>query len=71
MFGKNFIGSSCIEQAYYDNVRHNLYILFTSGAEYKYDDVPKAVYDDLRESDSAGKYFHRNIRNNYKFSKSE
>jgi len=46
-----------------DNV---LYITFTSGGIYSYDDVPKNVYEEFRDCESQGKYFLTNIKNNHK-----
>lgn len=42
-----------------------LTICFTSGGKYKYDSIPEDVIDGLWNAESAGQYFHRNIRGKY------
>ncbi len=44
-----------------------LEIEFQSGAIYQYLDVPAAVYEELLESESKGRYFNGEIRDSYAF----
>jgi hypothetical protein len=39
----------------------------TSGAIYQYFDVPESVFLELMNADSLGKYYNKNIRNNYRY----
>lgn len=56
--------SSAIMLAKSDN--RTLTITFTSGGKYKYDDVPEDVIDAFWNAESAGQFYHRNIRGQYK-----
>jgi hypothetical protein len=44
-----------------------LEIEFQSGAIYQYVEVPAAVYQGLRQAESKGKYFNREIRDEYQY----
>ena len=44
-----------------------LEIEFQSGAIYQYVEVPAAVYQGLRQAESNGKYFNREIRDEYQY----
>lgn len=59
--------SSAIKLAKSDN--RTLTITFTSGGEYKYDDVPEDVVNAFWKADSAGQFYHRNIKGQYKWEK--
>jgi hypothetical protein len=39
----------------------------TSGAVYQYFEVPESVFLELMSADSLGKYYNKNIRNNYRY----
>ena len=56
------VTSSNIAKAGYSDT---LYLLFNSGVAYKYENVPKALYQALIKADSVGSFFHKNIRNSY------
>lgn len=43
-----------------DNI---LYITFNNGKKYKYNNVARLVFNNLKQSSSAGKYFNSNIKN--------
>lgn len=45
---------------------NTLYITFSRGHRYKYFDVPKEVYEELRNSSSPGNYFRDNIKDVFK-----
>ena len=42
-----------------------LFVQFRNGSVYRYEGVPKSVYDSLLQASSKGKYFLRNIRDLY------
>ncbi len=44
-----------------------LEVEFKNGAIYRYFDVSSETFKELMNSDSLGKYFNSNIRNNYEF----
>lgn len=63
------IVSSNIEHA--GHHRGDLYIRFKSGITYKYDKVPLKVYQEMVAAESAGHYFHTDIRGKYNYTKLE
>jgi len=63
------VTSSNLVSIGYEPTSEILEIEFKAGTVYQYASVPKEVYDELMSSDSHGSYFHRNIRNNYSFTK--
>ena len=42
-----------------------LRIWFKSGDTFDYEGVPEHVFDEMRDSDSVGKYFHANVKGKY------
>lgn len=46
-----------------------LRVVFKSGEAYDYYRVPKHIYNALVKADSAGMYFHKNIKNKYNYEK--
>ena len=52
-----FDGSSSLASCDYDDEACTLTIQFVRGKEYKYADVPKPVYEDLKDAESPGKFF--------------
>jgi hypothetical protein len=44
-----------------------LEIIFNSGQIYQYRNVPRAVYDELMRSDSKGRYFQDNVRDEFEY----
>lgn len=48
-----------------------LFVAFKSGGTYRYDNVPVAVFDQLREAKSVGSFLHANIRGKYEGRKIE
>jgi hypothetical protein len=44
-----------------------LEIEFFGGRIYQYADVPQGIYEELMRANSHGKYFHRRIRNSYRY----
>lgn len=61
------VSSSDIYSVGYEN--GILYICFNKGGIYAYHDVPQNVYFDLIHAPSKGKFFHQNIKKNYKYEK--
>jgi hypothetical protein len=61
------VDSSAIAEVEYDTEASRLRVVFTSGAEYEYEDVPQDVYAGLLDADSVGRYFIDNIRDRYEF----
>lgn len=51
---------------YYPHIQM-LELEFVSGSIYLYFDVPADVYKSLIRADSTGRYFHYNVRGNYRF----
>lgn len=54
--------SSNIAAATYDDVSLSLVVVFHRGARYRYCDVPPATWQGLVAAESAGRYFHANIK---------
>ena len=48
---------------------NTLYIEFTKGGVYTYNNVPQQTFDALRSAESVGKYFASNIKGKYEYSK--
>lgn len=53
-----FHNSNMLRSCDYDEAEKILTITFTKGnKDYKYADVPKPIYEDLKAAESAGKFF--------------
>lgn len=48
-----------------------LRVVFVNERTYDYFDVPKEVFEDFLSSESKGKFFNKNIQNNYEFERIE
>jgi hypothetical protein len=59
------VTSSTITSVGYDAGSRTLEVEFTSGAVYRYRDVPERVHAELLGSDSLGRYFNEHIRDRY------
>ena len=64
-----FGDSSLLLRADFDPMMDALTVYFKSGGIYTYVNVAREVFDEFRKSESAGKYFVRNIRDEYEFMK--
>ncbi len=64
---KVVVNSSAIFAVGYDPRTKILEIEFKSGQLYRYKEVPRAVYDDLKKADSIGAYVNANIRDKFDF----
>lgn len=62
-----FRRSSNLESAEYDGQTQTLTVTFLNGDEYSYDGVPPEIYRGLTLAGSAGKYFHRHIRDRFNY----
>lgn len=55
------VDSTSIEAIGYDDDARELHVQL-KGRRYVYADVPRDVYDGFLDADSAGKYFHAQVR---------
>jgi len=46
-----------------------LHVVFLSGAEYEYKDVPLAIYNAMKRAKSKGRFLNLKIKGNYSFRK--
>ena len=67
MINKTAVQSSNIKEVGWEN--DTLEISFHGSGTYRAEGVPKSVYDGLVAAKSVGKYFHSNVKNNYKLVK--
>jgi len=63
------VASSDLCSVGYDKETQVLEIEFQAGGVYQYFDVPESVHQALLDAPSKGKYFHRNIKNSFKWRK--
>ncbi|MFK5604644.1 KTSC domain-containing protein [Haloferax volcanii] len=61
------VSSSNLSSVGYDQSNQILEIEFHGGRVYQYFDVPSRVHQALMNASSHGKYFHRNIKDNYNY----
>jgi hypothetical protein len=61
------VSSSNLSSVGYDQENQILEIEFNNGGVYQYYDVPPRVHNELMNASSHGKYFHRNIKENYRY----
>ncbi len=59
------IESTSLRSLGYEPGTHTLEVEFNSGGIYRYLDVPPEMYQTLREAESPGRVFTRQIRNAY------
>ena len=59
--------SSVIRRFVYDQTEHQLWVEFTSGRRYVYEDVPEEVATTFREAFSKGIYFNTRIRDRFRY----
>lgn len=62
-----FVTSSNLDEVGYDDEKETMDITFLSGSTYRYFDVPMDEYEQLIKASSKGRYFWRNIRDNYSY----
>jgi len=63
------IRSTNIKEVGFDKETTTLEIMFTDGTVYRYFAVPEPIYVGLIRAPSAGQFFHRMIREKYRFSR--
>jgi hypothetical protein len=66
---RQLVSSSNLRSVGYDDSTNILEIEFNSGGIYQYFNVPLAVYQGLMNAPSHGKYFHRHIKDTYRYAK--
>ena len=59
------VESTTLRSVGYESAERILELEFTSGAVYQYFDVPESVWQGLLKAESKGKYFNREIRDDY------
>lgn len=64
-----FGDSALLLRADYDSLTSSLQVYFRSGGIYVYVGVPKKVFTDLTNAESAGSFFTENIKDSYDFMK--
>lgn len=63
------VTSSNIEAVAFDDLRERLYVVFKNRRQYRYDNVPSSLWEQLLVADSKGGFFNHSIRD--KFSATE
>ena len=63
------VSSSNLSSIGYDSESHTLEIEFHSGGVYQYFDVPQQIWDELMRASSHGSYFHRHVKDRYRWAK--
>jgi hypothetical protein len=58
--------STAIDKAAYNNDDKELYLEFTSGGKYVFEDVPRNIFDGLVAASSKGRYYSFNIADDFK-----
>jgi hypothetical protein len=61
--------SSVIKHFRYDATKLILRVLFVSGIRYDYINVPKAIFDQMRNASSKGKFLNDKIKGKYSYIK--
>lgn len=56
--------STAIDKLTYDSERKDLSVKFNSGKLYVYTPISNEFFNKLKNADSIGKYFNKNIKNN-------
>ncbi len=59
--------SSVIRRFVYDQTEHRLWVEFTTGRRYVYEDVPEEVATTFRTAFSRGIYFNTRIRDQFRY----
>lgn len=63
------VGSSDIASVGYDGSTQTLEIEFHATGIYRYFSVPQAVYDELLQTPTHGKFFYQNVKGKYAWEK--
>ncbi len=63
--------SSNVAEVSYDEALQCVYVRFLNNSLYRYDSVPKTIFDELVSSPSVGSYLNRNFKNVYPYERVE
>jgi hypothetical protein len=63
------VESTTMRSVGYDQANQVLEMEFQSGMIYQYLDIPPAIYKELLEAESKGRYFNNEIRDTYEFAR--
>lgn len=61
----NFKNSSSLKGCVYDEENKILYVTFQSGGTHSYYDCPISVFNGLKNAESAGRFFHSSIKDQF------
>lgn len=59
--------SSYLDKGMYNRETNELILIFKHGKPCKFFDVPQTVWNELKGSESAGSFFHANIKKQYDY----
>jgi hypothetical protein len=62
---RQLVHSSGLRSIGYDRSTHTLEVEFRSGGVYQYNDVPAAIWSELKRSESKGKFFLEHVRDHF------
>ncbi len=65
------VTSTNIVSVGYDQAKKSLFVNFKNGTEYRYDEVPEEVFEELIGAESVGAFLNKQIKNVYEFEKIE
>jgi hypothetical protein len=65
------VSSSNLSSVGYDSDSKILEIEFNDHSVYRYYDVPSSIYEQLMSAASHGKYFHRNVKEHFRYEQIE
>lgn len=68
-FKMQSVSSSNLSAVGYDAESKTLRVTFRTGLTYEYKGVPKRTFEELMSAESAGTYFHNNIRTDFAYKK--
>lgn len=63
------VNSSTLLRVRYDEKTNTLEIEFQGGRVYQYFDVPKPIFEALLQADSQGKFFHGQIKGQFRYAR--
>jgi len=63
------VESSSISEIGFDEASNTLEIMFRDGKLYQYFDVPAHLYEQMISASSIGKFFHENVRGEFRFAR--
>jgi hypothetical protein len=61
------VDSEAMREVEYDPGSRTLRIRFADGRWWRYSDVPSETYDGLIAAESHGRYFHKHIRDRFRY----